>query len=325
MNFLKKLSAVATLSLILPAEYIFCAPRPILYELKAQQMEEDKILLTWKTPNWDSGRQPTGIYLFRDTKPLENIDSRFPLAILPISSNYYIDTPGDYREYFYAIVAITNPSEESQSLITGQLYYDEELDSLPKNEKDIFIPGINSTAQGIRIQGLQHTAENLAQLQKERQKRMEEGKSYDEGTLREKPLPLMEFPGSTRMDSTEISSGIAEKIQLIASKNGTIPKKILDFYLFPEDSDTRKTKIPVTNLIKKDFAKAGPELLNFLSATEKESPEYYRCKFYIAECSYFSGNFSESTKQFAMLQDMYPKLCLNWVKSSLEMLELPSE
>lgn len=320
MKVSKSITA-ASLFLIASTAEIFAAGRPVLFDIDAAPISDDGIQISWKIPEWTSGERPTGIFIFRDTKPVEDIRGMIPVATLPMSTETYTDKPGDFREYFYAALVTTNPSIETQLLVSGLYYYDQELDALPADEKGLLIPGINSTQNGTRVQGSVHTAENLENMQRERLIQDEEEKSYSGGALREKPLPYMDFPGSLPQ-SKEGHSLIDENIAMLTSEKNVAPKKVLDIYIFPEDRSTKKETVPTKDLIKMDFAKAEKTLTSFIAKKKSGSPEYNRAKFYLAECHYFNGNFVAATKEFALLQDIFPKQCQEWSKSSLEMMSV---
>ena len=297
--------------------------RPAVFDIDATPVQDDKIIVSWRIPEWTSGDRGTGIYVFRDSKPIENIRGMIPVATLPAQSDSYTDSPGDFREYFYAVLFTTDPSIETQYLVNGIFYYDQEIDALPPDEKDLLLPGINCTKKGTRVHGTVHMAENLEMMQKRRQTEADDAKSYSGGLLREMPLPYMEFPGSLPENRDTGDKELGEKIIRLAGREPKVKKEVLPLYIFPEDQDSKKTSVPVKNLMKNDFEKAGKDLKSFMAKTKKDSDAYNRARFYLAECMYFTGDFASAAKEFSFMQEIYKKLCETWSRSALDLMEKP--
>ncbi len=293
--------------------------RPVICDIDATPVQEDKILITWKLPQWNSGENPTGIYIFRDTAPLENLHGLIPIAVLPLSVDSYTDAPGDFREYFYAAIVTTSKSIDTHYLINGVYYYDEQLDALPSDEKDLILPGINSTTDGTRINGIVHTSENLLEMEKSRRIASKDQKDYSGGLLREKPLPALELPDLKKQKDSSLGTAKAKLNMIMGGKNYS-QKKVADIYIFPEDRNSKKATVPVRSLIQKDFEQAQIDLTAFLKSRSLSKEQINRARFYLAECLYFTGDFSSATKEFALLQDIFPKQCQSWARESLDMM-----
>lgn len=295
----------------------FAEQRPVLYDIESKAYEEDKIILTWKVPLWNTGASPSGIYIFRDTKPLDNLYGKIPLAILSPNSESYTDRPGDFKEYYYAAIVATNPNAKTNPLYDEVFYYDEQLDALPKDEKDLILEGINSTTRGCRINGIVHTAENLETMEKNRLLRNAENKDYSGGLLREKPLPLMDFPKEIEHVS-QIDHDTKTKAQKLADSKVKSHKKVQGIYIFPEDQDGKNTYTDA--LIRKDFSKAQKELNKILADKNTDQDKKNRAKFYLAQCLYFTGDLEKAAKEFTLLLDIFPKQSYQWAKASLDMM-----
>ncbi|MBQ2601323.1 MAG: hypothetical protein II584_02885 [Treponema sp.] len=321
MKASRNFKVAASMLALIQVQANMVSARPTVYDVDAIPLHDDSIQISWKIPEWTSDEKPTGIYIFRDSKPIEDIRGMIPVATVPVSTDTYTDMPGDFREYFYAVLVTTNPSIETQYLVNGLYYYDQEIDALPADEKDLILPGINCTTVGSRIRGTVHTAENLEAMQKNRIAESENEKLYSGGVLREKPLPYMEFPGSLPKAVPSDSETASYASRVLDGKKVSVPVKVREIYIFPEDRSTKKESVPLRRFMEMDFARAEKDLKSFISKKKPESSECLRARFYLAECMYFTGDFAGATKEFALLQDVFPKLCQEWARSSLDLME----
>lgn len=305
--------------------------RPVVSEINAAPLSSNKIEIRWKLPpqqSTDEG-QIRAIYIYRDIRPISSISSKKSIAVLPSYASSYTDTPGDFREYFYAVVTELT-SDGSAGASNGGLYFDEEIDTPPQETRgkiyNVILPGVNATVRGARISGKTESIEELNEKQYLLQTKEAEEKVYGENRLREQPLPYMDILGDMNtLHERKISVEAEEKAKLLLKGKKTESKKILSEYVFPEDliegtddDEIALFEILKDSFIKKDYVEAEKSLDKFLPKVKNQDVKN-RTIFYLGECAYFNGNMPNAINHFILLQDTYPSLCRRWIKSSLDL------
>ena len=270
------------------------------------------------------------IHIYRDIRPISEISSKKPIASLPYYAVSYTDTPGDFREYFYAAVTEISTTSTSKSDSSKELYYDEETDSRPaKNRGELYaliLPGVNATVNGAKINGKKDSIVELNEKQYLLQTKEAEEKVYNENQIREQPLPYMDILGDKNtLHEKTISVEAEERAKSLLKKDSAGAKKILEPYIFHDDlientegDSGRLFEILKTYFIKRDYENAEKALDKFLLSV-KDTDVENRATFYLGECHYFNGNMPEAIKHFLLVQDVYPSLCRKWTKNSLDL------
>ncbi len=304
--------------------------RPVVSQINASPVSTNKIEVTWKLPSSVKEGFITALHVYRDIRPISEISTKKPVASLPYYAVSYTDTPGDFREYFYAVVTEISVMPSSKSGAAKDLYYDEETDSLPERTSGeiyaMILPGVNSTVNGAKISGKKDSVEDLNEKQYLLQTKEAEKKIYDGDRIREQPLPYMDILGDKNsLHERTISLEAEERAKSLLKKNPAETKKILEPYIFHEDlienvdgDAGRLFEILKTSFIKRDYEAAEKALDDFLP-TAKDEEVVQRATFYLGECHYFNGNMPEAIKCFLLLQDFYPSLCRKWTKNSLDL------
>ena len=85
---------------------------PLLKNIHAEAISETEIAISWTMPSpLPSGNNAVKqIWLYRDTQPIalrSRIEALVPIAKLAADTTSYTDVILDYREYYYAITAVT--------------------------------------------------------------------------------------------------------------------------------------------------------------------------------------------------------------------------
>ena len=107
----------------------FTQTRPVATDINTIPSENGKIKITWTIPE-ESEPKITGFVIYRDTKQIssyEQLSSLKPVAKLASDVKMYLDSVSDSREYFYAVISVTE-----------------------KGNYNIILPSINTTVYGVK-------------------------------------------------------------------------------------------------------------------------------------------------------------------------------
>lgn len=272
--------------------------RPIVDMINTIPVSTDKIKITWKSPkNFDA----ESILVFRSTKPFNSasdIKNLKPAAKLPPKSLSFIDSVPDYREYYYAVLA-----EQKNGTIC-----------------DIILPSVNATVRGVKIEKeeiLPPAAHNE--------------KTYENGMLRELPLPYLNFIEELKNEPSKLSDKVIQEGKKLASTSGTLKKQKLAPYYFDEDlispdggDDYHLFEILKNYFVKKDYKTSKDELLKFLSINRSEETTN-RAVFYLGQANYFLGEYRDALPLFLYSEDAYPVLSKKWINSTLDFYKIPEK
>ena len=298
------------------------AHRPVIYDIRAEQTSTNKIEVTWKLPDYLTDSYVSAVMLYKDTMPLNDEDRLKELEpiMLPKGSITYIDTVTDYREYYYAVIAVTEEGSEKE-----ELYYDEEQDGSPISDKGraytVLLPGVNATVTGARVSYTQ------------KQKTGTEGTSAqktdrNKGEMRAQPLPYMDVLGDLDRGNGTISAKAFETARTLIPY-GAARKEVLEPYIFEEDimspqggDDYLLFEILSSSFIQKDYDTSIKKLQGFLAQHRNESVTR-RATFYLGESYYYTGDYPYAISLFLSLDEYYPALVRKWSDSSLDFYQIP--
>lgn len=274
--------------------HLFAFDRPVVSDISATYYRGTKIGIVWTIPS--NLQSPiTSFKLYRDTKPLsapEDILKAQLIATLTPMECGYTDNVNDYRDYFYAII-ICCP-----------------------NPYNVIIPSMNATIHGAHL---------IPSAPKENESTANNTKTYENGKLRETPLPYLDL-----LDKTEENEKlISDEATTRAKKLGLEPEKKHEEiapYFFEEDliePDNGDAyflfEILAKSFVIKDYDKALTDLKK-LAGTKISEDVVERTYFYIGETYFFLGNYEEAIKYFIKTQLTFPILSKKWISESLDRL-----
>lgn len=267
------------------------AQRPIVRDIQAMGGKGTKINIFWTLPQ-DPDKPITQLLVYRDTKPIssfDQIEKMDPIAAVDPDFTGYTDTVRDYKEYFYAVIAVTD------------------------EPYDLILVSINSTIEGVHV---------AIPEPKEPPKKPEYEKLYPDGKMRETPLPYVSLvDGMNEESSITDETAVATKA-LSSSKGKKTP--LMTMYIFEEDlvspdggDDYILFEVLKTYFVVKKYSQAVVQL-NRLAGTNISESTRKRIYFYIGEAEYLSGNYEQAVKSFVKVQQDFPDLTKKWVDSALD-------
>lgn len=307
--------------------------RPVVTGINAEGTADNLITVSWILPKERQGIYVSGFKIYRNTRPIKDFRSLTelkPLAILPAGTISYTDTVNPSVEYYYAVLSLTKSGTKE----TEPLFYDEELDSGTEQNAgtllEVLIPGVNSTVIGAR--SVYYEKKQLSSEKTAAKQPTIEPKTYENGEIRELPLPYVDILG----DGTKHEKTISKKTQETASsfirqKKESVRTKKLSPYIFDEDlisppggDDYLLFDILKTTFIKKKYSDAAVSLQKFL-AQNRTKETSARAAFYLGESHYFMENYDTAVSVFLGLAETYPQLTNRWIESSLDLYRAPIE
>lgn len=307
--------------------------RPVVTGINAEGTADNLITVSWILPKERPGIYVSGFKIYRNTRPIKDFRSLTelkPLAILPAGTISYTDTVNPSVEYYYAVLSLTKSGTKE----TDPLFYDEELDNGTEQNAgtllEVLIPGVNSTVIGAR--SVYYEKKQLSSEKTAAKQPPIEPKTYENGEIRELPLPYVDILG----DGTKHEKTISKKTQETASsfirqKKESVRTKKLSPYIFDEDlisppggDDYLLFDILKTTFIKKKYSDAAVSLQKFL-AQNRTKETSARAAFYLGESHYFMENYDTAVSVFLGLAETYPQLTDRWIESSLDLYRTPIE
>jgi len=291
---MKKFKFAFLMSIVFTASSFLFAEKPVVQDIQAVAGKGSKINVLWNLPS-KPDKEITKLLVYRDTSPIssfQQLNKLQPIAeILPILTSY-TDTVSDYKDYFYAVIAVTD---------------------VPY---DLILISINSTNKGAHLSVQQKTNnEQIAEI---------EEKTYPAGSLREVPLPYLDYIEGFEKTST-ISQETADSVKHLGIKSTQKPEK-LPVYVFEEDlispdggDDFLLFEILKTTFIQKKYSEAIDDLIK-LTGTNISSTTRNRAYFYLGESQYMLGQYQNGIKTFVRIEGVYPELAKKWIDNSLDQL-----
>ena len=291
---------VIVLSLLLAIAASLCAQnKPIVTDIQAVAAKGTRINIYWTLPQ-NPEPQITKLLIYRDTRPISSynqLSSAYFVAELPAEACGYTDSVMDYNDYFYAVIAFTD------------------------RPFDLILVSMNSTVDGVHL---------IAPQQKDIEpKKKSDEKLYTDGTLRETPLPFINYVEGQGQGDTLISDEIAKSATQFSgysSKSGRTP---VSPYFFEEDliSPDSGDDFLLFEVLKNTFVQEKYEeaivLLNKLNGTNISESVRNRVYFYIAEAYFFTGDFEEAAKAFVKVAHVYPLQTKIWMNYTLDRIAIP--
>lgn len=292
----------AVIAVFISASFaVFAAGRPIVTGIKAEAGSAKRIFITW-TPPKDPEPVVTSIAVFRMKEPVASfsqIASLAPVAELTKGSASFADSVPDYKDYYYAVVAVT------------------------KNGRyDIVIPSVNATVNGVHaLLPKNNAAKDTSASARE--------KLYPVGSVRETPLPYIDLIESVNENKrTAMGRSARAQARFLAGPAEKTRVMLLP-YVFEEDlispdggDDYLLFDVLKTTFIKRKYKNTQTELLRLL-ATNRSDAVTSRAYFYLGESYYFSGNYADAVNAFLHVTGDYPALTKRWIDSSLDFMQLP--
>ncbi|WP_407400371.1 hypothetical protein [Treponema sp.] len=311
------------LSFILSASAAFAqSTKSIITGIKAESTSAKSVTVTWSSPSDLSS--VSALLVYRATKPFtgfsqtENLE---PIAILMSNETSYTDTLRTSQEYYYAVVSAI----ASKNPANSEYYYDEETDEKNEYSPDdpvlrTVLPGVNATVQGARANGKQKKVKS--EIKTPEQPR----KTYENGALRETPLPYIDVLDEKATHEPTISAASKEKAKSLIRKDTRHKIEPLPIHIFEEDlvspaggDEYLLFEILKTHFIKKQYSESITQLRKFL-AQNRTKTVADRASFYLGESYYYTGNFPSALTRFLALEETYPELCRQWIDSTLDQL-----
>ncbi|MCR4579815.1 MAG: hypothetical protein K5681_05655 [Treponema sp.] len=283
---------ISALVLLLVTGLAF-AEKPIVQDIQALPGKNNRINIFWALPE-NPDEEITELRLYRSDKQINSFSqlrNLNPIANLSPDHTGYTDIAPDLNEHYYAVIAVT---------------------SAPY---DLILLSFNSTVTGVRV---------TTEIKHKEQKKEEYEKFYPDGTMRETPLPYIDFVEGTDKEKTISEKAISSTSSLI-KKN---PKKaaMLTPYVFEEDliSPDGGDDYLLFEILKNYFVQQKyeetVEQIQKLTGTNINENTRNRAFFYLGEAEYFLGHYENAVKTFVKVERAYPILVKKWLDSSLDRL-----
>ncbi len=314
MNFKKTFFASIFFTICLSLNFSQAKSRPVVDMISATAVSTNKIKITWKVPKTfyatpstqtpaSSGSAVDSILVYKSTVPIsaQTLEKALLTARLPPKSCQYIDTVTSFNEYYYAVLA---------KLKDGSVY-------------KIILPSINTTVKGVKVEK-PAKAEEKSQEQIE----AETPRIYNEGTIREFPLPYIDLVENFERKPNKLKPEVIEAGKKLAEGEKLKKEKLLPHY-FDEDlvspsggDEYYLFEILKNYFVKKNYKESAAALQKFLSVNRSEQTTN-RAAFYLAESQYFLGNYRSALTMFLFVENDYPLLCKKWINSTLDFYTIP--
>lgn len=268
------------------------AEKPLVHDVDAVAGKGTGINISWTLPA-KSEKPLSKIRIYKSTLPITNfadIKDNEPLVELYPEETAYTDYVYDFKDYFYAVVAVTD------------------------KPYDLILPSINATIKGTHIN---------PKIPEEKFEKIEEDKIYADGTLRETPLPFIDYVEGLDTKET-ISEEAVISAKKLAKKTGT-SKKLTQYY-FEEDlvSPDGGDDFLLFNILKNYFVqkKYNETITNLekITGTNISEETRNRAIFYIGESYYFLGDYETAIRTFVKVETVYPTLAKKWITSALNLM-----
>lgn len=319
MNFKKTFFASIFFTICLSLNFSQAKSRPVVDMISATAVSTNKIKITWKLPKSfyaASSSKSTGgseagskaltinsILVYKSTVPIsaQTLDKAVLAAKLPPKTCQYIDTVTSFKEYYYAVLT---------RLSDGSVY-------------KIILPSINTTVKGVKV-------EKPVKIEEKSQEQLEAEtpKIYNEGIIREFPLPYIDLVENFEKKPNKLKPEVIEAGKNLAKGEKLQKEKLLPHY-FDEDlvspsggDEYYLFEILKNYFVKKNYKESALALQKFLSVNRSEQTTN-RAAFYLAESQYFLGNYRSALTMFLFVENDYPFLCKKWINSTLDFYTIP--
>ncbi|WP_027727778.1 tol-pal system YbgF family protein [Treponema sp. C6A8] len=270
------------------------AERPIVQDIQALAGNSNRINLLWNLPQ-NPEKEITQLLVYRDLSPISSyaqLAKLEPIAkLVPILTSY-TDTVKDYKDYFYAVIAVTD------------------------EPYDIILMSINSTVTGCHVQTV---AKNPLPKKEEKAEKI-----YPEGSMREIPLPYLDYIDGLEKEY-KVSQEVAASVKPLGiNEKREVPR--LSIHIFEEDlispdggDDFLLFEVLKTTFIQKKYKEAIDQLEK-LVGTNISQDTRNRAYFYLGESHYMLAQYPSAIRTFVRIENIYPALCKQWIDNSLDQL-----
>ena len=291
------------LSILVFFTFAFCAMgqnRPVVQDIQAVASKGTRINIFWTLPQ-NPNPAIEKLLIYRDTRPVSSFNQLSGaelLAELSADSFGYTDFVRDYNEYYYAVIAVVQ---------NGKPY-------------DVIFVSMNSTVDGVHL--IPPEPKDI-----EPKKKPDE-KLYTDGTLRETPLPLINYVEGQGEQSL-ISDETAQSVSNLSGSIYKGSRTPVNPYFFEEDlispdsgDDFLLFEVLKTTFVQEKYEEAIV-LLNKLNGTNISDSVRNRVNFYIAEAYFFTGDFEQAAMFFAKTAQYYPLQTKIWMNYTLDRIAIP--
>lgn len=275
---------------VLFSAFIF-AERPIVQDIQTQAGKESKINVSWSLPK-NPDKPITKYLIYRSSQQINSylmLEDLTPIAEVSPLSTGYTDSVSDFKDYFYAVIAVTD------------------------KPYDFVLLSFNSTVNGTHV---------AIKTDAKEPERYEIEKLYPEGSLRETPLPYIDIIDSI-VKPDIISDATVEKTSSLVDSSKK-KKTLLSQYIFEEDlispdsgDDYFLFEILKNSFVQKKYNEAISQLNKLIGTNISESTRN-RAYFYLGESEYLLGHYENAVKIFVKIEHCYPVLAKKWLDSSLD-------
>ncbi len=275
------------------------APRPIVRNIQAKQIDSNKIRISWKLPSVFTA---DALFIYKDTQPFTSnsqLTDDKKLATVKPNAVAFTDIVKTYQDFYYCVVAVNSDGIYS-----------------------IVLPSINATAQGVSV-SKPAKKENTKQ-------EAEPVKSYPAGSMRELPLPYLDVIQDFDREPTVFGKE-AQAAGIELADGHTRPELVrMTPYIFEQDlaapaggDDYLLFEILKNHFVKKGYSDAVDALKEFLAVNRSEEVTN-RAVFYLAQSQYFCNRYRAALLLFLFVEDSYPAETKKWIDSALDYYELPN-
>ena len=253
--------------------------------------KNNRINVFWALPE-NPDEEIKELRIFRSLKQITSysqLSALNPIATLSPDYTGYTDIVPDMNEYYYAVIAVTS------------------------KPYDLILLSFNSTVTGVKI---------TTEIKRREQKKTEYEKFYPDGTMRETPLPYIDF-NKNDDNENQLSKDALTASSSLVKKNQK--KKIpMTPYIFEEDlispdggDDYLLFEILKNHFVQQDYEETVSQIQK-LTGTNINENTRNRAFFYMGEAEYFLGHYENAVKTFVKVEATYPVLVKKWLDASLD-------
>ena len=278
--------------------FLSAQSRPVVQDIQAQASKGTRINISWTLPSDPLG-EITKLLIYRDTKPISAYNQLAGAVFLAELSPWetgYTDVVQDYNDYYYAVIAFTD------------------------SPFDMIFVSMNSTVEGVHL---------IAPQEKDIEpKKKAEEKLYTDGTMRETPLPFINYVEGQGQEQL-ISDQAMQSISSLGTGSEKSSRTRVSPYFFEEDlvspdsgDDFLLFEVLKTTFVQEKYEEAIV-LLNKLNGTNISQSVRNRVNFYIAQAYFFTGDFEQAAMTFAKTAQAFPLQTKIWMNYTLDRIALP--
>ena len=278
--------------------FLSAQSRPVVQDIQAQASKGTRINISWTLPADPQG-QITKLLIYRDTKPISAYNQLAGAVFLAELSPWetgYTDVVQDYNDYYYAVIAFTD------------------------SPFDMIFVSMNSTVEGVHL---------IAPEEKDVEpKKKPEEKLYTDGTMRETPLPFINYVEGQGQEQL-ISDQAMQSVSSLGAAASKTSRSRVSPYFFEEDivspdsgDDFLLFEVLKTTFVQEKYEEAIV-LLNKLNGTNISQSVRNRVNFYMAQSYFFTGDFEQAAMLFAKTAQAFPLQTKIWMNYTLDRIALP--